>query len=401
VAAALVLSLLTVLLVRRAAGGRWVFLVFLAGYALKAAAVFHPSYFYNDVRTFERYVLALRDGEGGVRERGVRAQVETGVAYPRIVGGRPYAFPYSPLFFLVFTRLPEERIVEAEKHLALAAAAAEVVAVFALSRLVCGSRAAVAATAVAAALPPLYNRLLLAMWATIAGHLLDLLAILATALLAARPASLRRWLTQAGATLAAVLSYISSLFSLTLFGAFAAALHPPLGWRVALGWAVSMAVALGWLYSRFVSVMIREILPAMLAGGTPAATGLGPAVLAALARVPIFYGWGYPALAVAGFVVVQRRASPALFRVVAAYALALLALIALRALSGGLFKDLKEIEFAAPLVALTTGTSLEELARRGRRGVAGAALIACGLIAFSASRYVSYLRAYASLVGVP
>jgi hypothetical protein len=103
---------------------------------------------------------------------------------------------------------------------------------------------------------------------------------------------------------------------------------------------------------------------------------------------------------VAGFVLLRRRAEPAAFRIVSAYGLSVLTLVALRAFGGGLFRDLKEIEFAAPLVALCAGAALAELAGRGRAGGVSAALILTGLAAFSASRYVEYLRAYASLFGL-
>jgi hypothetical protein len=106
-------------------------------------------------------------------------------------------------------------------------------------------------------------------------------------------------------------------------------------------------------------------------------------------------------LALAGFVLLRRRVPPPLFRVLSAYALTFAALVALRAVGAGLFRDLKEIEFAAPLVALGAGASLEELAGRGSAGRWAAALVVLGLGAFCAARYVEYVRAYASLVGLP
>ncbi|HVR72609.1 MAG TPA: hypothetical protein VMT87_17370 [Vicinamibacteria bacterium] len=388
-------------LARRREHGRFLVLIFLAGYLLKGAALFHPSYFYNDVRNNLRYVLALRDGEGRLSERNHAAQVRVGVAYPRVVAGRRYAFPYAPVFFLPFGFLPEERIVEAMKQVALWCASVEAVAVFALARVLGASGAGAALVSVL--LPPLYSRLLLAMWSTVAGHLLDTVVVLATALLAARPDRLRPWLLQAGGTLAAFLTYISSLFNLTLFGGFAALLCRPLALRLLAGWAAAATFTVAWLYAGFVALFFREILPAAAAGARMAAEGggTGGGVIEALARIPIFYGWGYPALAVAGFLLLARRAPPAVFRVLAAYALAAATLLALRAFGGGLFRDLKEIEFAAPLVALSAGAALEELARRGRAGRWAAALVLAGLVATSAERYAEYVRAYASLAGRP
>jgi hypothetical protein len=400
---ALVLTASVAALARRWERGRWLVVLFLAGYLLKGAALFHPTYFYNDVRNNLRYVLALREGAGSLAERNHAAQVQVGVAYPRIVAGRKYAFPYAPVFFLPFTLLPEEHIVEAIKQVALACAAAEAVVVFAIARLVSGPAAGVGAALVCILLPPLYSRLLLAMWSTVAGHFLDTLVILATTLMAARPQDVRRWMTQAGGTLAAFLTYISSLFNLTLFTGFAALLCRPLAGRLLVSWTAALLVTIGWLYADFAALFVCEILPAALAGGGMAAEGDagGGGVLAALSRIPIFYGWGYPALAVAGFVLVRRRAPAALFRVLTAYTLTFAALVALRAFAGGLFRDLKEIEFVAPFVAVTAGTALEDVARYGATGRVAAALLAAGLAVFSVARYAEYWRTYVSLAGLP
>ena len=88
--------------VRRKAGARWVVLAFLAGYLLKGAGIFHPSYFYPDVRNHRRYVFALAEAEGSLLERGVQAQIRVKTAYPRTIAGRVYAMPYSPLYFVPF-----------------------------------------------------------------------------------------------------------------------------------------------------------------------------------------------------------------------------------------------------------------------------------------------------------
>jgi hypothetical protein len=395
---ALAATALVARLARRWERGRWLVLIFLCGYLAKGAALFHPSYFYNDVRNNLRYVLALRDGRGSLPERNHAAQVQVGVAYPRIVAGKKYAFPYAPVFFLPFGLLSEERIVEAIKQVALFCASAEAVVVFVLARLLAGPGAGVGAALVSVMLPPLYSRLLLAMWSTVAGHFLDTLVILATAAMAVRPTDVKRWLGQVGATLAAFLTYISSLINLSLFTGFAALLGRPLAWRLIASWTLAAAVTIGWLYADFVVLFVREILPtALTSGGMGAESGeIGGGAPAALARIPIFYGWGYPALAVAGFVLLRRRAPPPVSRVLVAYALTVGALVLMRAFGGGLFRDLKEIEFAAPLVALGVGTAVEEIADH-RRGRLGAVLIGLGLMLFSLSRYLEYVRAFASL----
>jgi hypothetical protein len=83
-----------------------------------------------------------------------------------------------------------------------------------------------------------------------------------------------------------------------------------------------------------------------------------------------------------------------------AYGLAFFLLVVLRGVSGGLFKDLKEILFVGPLMALGAGATLETLlARRGYRALA-AWLIILSFIAFGLERYRSYFLAHASLVGL-
>jgi len=379
-------------------GRRFVVLIVLAGYVIKGGGVFHPRYFYPDVRNFGRYVEALGEGEGTLAERGRAAQVRTNTAYPRFVGGRPYAFPYSPLFFLPFTALGHDRprVEEALKHAALAATTLEVVAVFVLARTVGGAGSGIAAALLAAFLPPLFNRLLFAMFATIAGHLLDVAAIAAAAR-AVRAPTARAWRTTFAFTLAALLTYVSSLFNLTAFFAALAALERR-GAKLLIGIAAAAAtVTVALLYIPFVLVFVREILPAALAGGGSAAAA-SPG--AALARVPLFYGLAYPMLTAAGIVLVARRASPAGRNAVLAYAAALAVLVTLRAFGAGLFKDLKEIEFAGPLVALGTGAVIEEIAGRGRAGKWAAAMVTVGLIAFGLSRFREYLTTHTPLVGL-
>jgi hypothetical protein len=389
---------------RRQTHGRVVVMIFLAGYLLKGAGLFHPRTFYPDMRLFGRYTRELAQAEGTLAQRSHQAQIRTNTAYPRYVAGKPYAFPYSPVFFLPFTLLPPDRalVEDALKHVALAAAALEVVAVFVFARLVLGAGVGVAAAGVACVLPPLFSRLLLAMWATLAGHLLDLTVVIAALLVLARPASTRRFLGLTAATLAALLTYISSLFNVGGFLGFLGLLEGRRGWRfLALG-AGGALIVIVCLYLPFALLFFDEILPAVLAGGAgPPRAGAEGGIAAALARIPIFFGYAYPLLTAAGLALVHRQAPREARRVVLAYGLTFALLVALRAFGGGLFKDLKEVEFVGPLVALGTGAVLCELARRGAPGRWAAALVGAGLLAFGLGRYASYLAPRVSLIGLP
>jgi hypothetical protein len=398
---ALGVTAVAALIGRRQAAGSWLAPVTLAGYLAKGVLVFHPAFFYPDVQNHGRYVRALSEAEGGVVERGIAAQIKVATAYPRFVAGKAYVFPYSPLFFVPFAALgPEPGPVEdAMRHVGLLAAGAEPLAVYGLGLLLLGPAGALASAAVSAALPPLWSRLLFAMWPTLAGHLLDLVAITAALFWLHRPESGRRLLLLAAAVQAAFLTYIASLFNL---GAFLAALALLERRRAKPLLAVLLATALATillLYAGFTRAFVTEIVPALLtgAGRTAPSAAAGPppgGLLEALERVPLFYGWGYPALAAAGLLLLRRKGDAASRSVVAAWGLAFLTLVLLRGLLPGLFRDLKEITFIAPLVAIGVGASLEALARRGRAGAWAVALLAVGLLAFSTERALFYFRGY-------
>ncbi len=392
-----------------AVGGRtrraskWIALFFLISFLIKGTGIFHPSYFYPDVRNHRRYVYAFAQAEGTIPERGVAAQMQVRTAYPRRVAGRDYAFPYSPLFFIPFTWLATDPhlVEDALKYAALAAAAAEVVAVYVLAALTLGRAPAVAASLLAVFLPPMYSRLFLAMWPTIVGHLLDVFAICAAAGLAAHPSSLRRLAGFGAATFASFLTYISSLFNLTSFIGFFALLQRKLTWRVlAIGAGAGLATVL-LLYSSFTATLLNEILPNLssVSSGdaeTPPLVG----TLMAFDRLRHFYGLGVLALAGAGIVLARRSCLPGGFRTLLAYGLSFLFLVALRGLAGGLFKDLKEIVYVGPWIAVTAGASVASLANRGRSERIGAALIVCGLVIYWSGKYGEYFAAYASLAGL-
>jgi hypothetical protein len=323
-------------------------------------------------------------------------------AYPRWVAGKVYAFPYSPIFFIPFTWLPSDLhlMEDALKLVTLAFGAVEVLAVYWLAATLLGPGAGVLSALLAAFLPPMYSRLILAMYPTIAAHLLDTLAIGAAAALALRPDSLRGLAGFAGATFGSFLTYISSLFNLSAFAGFFSLLERRLAWRViaATGGAAILTVAL--LYSAFTLTFFREILPDILAAEGGANTGTEPAgIINAFQRIIIFYGYGYPTLVLAGLLLLRRQQKSHAFRCLAAYGLSFLLLLMLRATSG-LFKDLKEILYLGPLIAIASAASLAEIGRRGRWGAIAAAIITLGLIIFWWGEYRELLQTHILLAGL-
>jgi len=369
---ALLAATLVGLLLRARPAGRLVTLAFLLSYLLKGALVFHPSYFYNDVRNNRRFVEAIRDDPGGLIERARAAQPRIGVAYPRIIGGQKYTFPYSPVFFAPFALLRDTTSVEEGlKQAVVAAAAAETVLVFLLSARVFGAGTGALAALLAAFLPIQASRLLLALWSTVGGHVFDVLALLWACDWALRPESRRALTLTAGAVTASYLTYVASLFNMALFTGWLGLLVGRLRWRA---WALGVGGALLTvvvLYFGFTRQFVTEILPAYLRAGSAGGSPPPPrslAFLEALGRIPLFFGWLYPWLAAFGFWLAKRRADAGVYRVLGAYGLVFVVLVLLRGLGGGLFKDMKEIEFVAPLVALLAGAALEELARSVRWG---------------------------------
>lgn len=404
---ALLASALVALLLRRQEQGRCVALLFLLSYLLKGAALFHPSYFYNDVRNNRRYVEALRDDAGGLEERSRAAQVRLGVAYPRVVGGRKYAFPYSPVFFLPFGLLPRETtaIEEGLKQVTVACSAAEVPIVFLLALRVFGAGAGLLPALLAVFLPIQYSRLLLAMWSTVGAHVFDGLALLAALDWAVRPTSRRGFGLTVGAVLVSYLTYVASLFHMSLFTGLAGLLERPLRWRLwALG-SLGALLTVALLYRQFTLLFLTEILPAFLGSGATAGSGPPVGRLEALGdalhRIPLFYGWLYPPLVLAGLWVARRRAPGPVFRVLAGFGLVFVVLSLLRGLGGGLFKDLKEIEFASAFVALTAGGALEALGQRGPRERGLAFLLAAALVAFGTALSWDYVVTWTRLAELP
>ena len=405
---ALLLTAGLALVVRKRGGlARWVVIPFLAGYVVKGAFLFHPSIYYPDVLQHYRYAAYFAAAEGSIAERGREAQ-ERARSATRQIAGRNYVMPYSPLYYVPFTWLgPQRRVIEdAMRQASLAAAAAEVAIVFAMAALVFGAGAGVWAATLAAFLPPLESRLLYAQWPSVFGHLLDMLAVLATLAYALRP-SRRRLAIVGGAMLAAVMTYVSSPFTLIAFSLALTALAPRKYWRILAVAMAASALTAALLYRPFVGELVTEIIPAWrhapaatAASASPPSTSTddpdapgtsaGSGLAASLSRVPLFFGFVYPLLALVGVVLARRTAPTEGARVVYAYGLAVVGLFVFKGITLGLFRDIKEVEFAGPFVAITAGATLAALAAWHRIGRVGAIAAAAALIAFGLARFVEY-----------
>jgi hypothetical protein len=395
-----VLSTAAGLYLRRKPKGALVLPLFVAGYLLRGYGLFHPETFYGDVANARDYVEAFRETSGSLAERGVETQTKTNVGYPRTVAGKDYAFPYSPLYFLPFglARTPGG-IEDAVRHAGLAASALETLPIFWLASTVFSPSASVLASLLWSVSPPVFSRLLLALHATLVGSLLDTLAISSVLALSYDLRSRRRLGAVFGTTLASLLAYTSSLFSMGAFFLCESLLERRLALKLLGVVAIAGTLTVTWLYWPFLIAFFGEILPALASGlPGPAVDAASAPVRTALSRIPLFYGFLYPPLALAGLYIARRSIDARAFRILAAWGLAFLLMVSLRAFGGGVFKDIKEIEFAAPLVAILTGASLAALGRRGRKGMLAAAAITAGLVLFGLARYRSYLELYSSPV---
>ena len=394
---AIFLSALAGGFLRRFPGGRWAIPIFVLGYLLRAGGLFHPETFYPDVANAREYVEAFRETEGSLAERGVETQTRTNVGYPRTVAGKNYAFPYSPLYFLPFGVFTTPGTIEdAVRHVGLTAASFAMLPIFWIALTIFGARTAVLATLLWSFIPPVFSRLLLALHATVVGNFLDLLVVASLLALSLHPKSRRHLALVVAATLASLLVYTSSLFSITALFLFVSILDRRLAPQLLPILVFSGLVTVGWLYWPFLFSFFAEIVPALLGGGGSTSPVAGASVTHVLSRIPLFYGYLYPLLAGFGLFLARQRADPRAFRLLAAYGLAFALMLGMRAFGAGLFKDLKEIVFVAPLVAILAGAGLDALSNRGTWGKFATAVLVVGLAVFGVGRYRGYLETYQS-----
>ena len=326
--------------------------------------------------------------------------LRSGVGYARRIAGEDYALPYSPLFYVPFTWLPQDSalLTRAMKFAGLAAAAAEVVLVFWLSRLLLGPRVSAIPALIGAFLYPSYSRLIYAAWPATVGHALDVFAL---AMLARVPVTARRGrlIAWAFATAGALLTYITSLFNMIALATSYLLVRGKAALRVTgLAWMLAYVTVL-LLYWPFTWAFVSEILPAVIASGVGNGTRDPGEIVSALAPFHAF-GYVYPLLSACGLYLIARNTTRPASTAIWAYALAFVFLSMLQAIAPELFADLRSTHFIGPLVALSAGVTLHRLSARGRRSSILAHVVLFALGGAAVARLWSRAQPWMALAGL-
>lgn len=373
--------------------------VLLAGFVLKGALVFHPGLHAPDALLHARFVAAFRAAHGDLAQRGRAAQMAAFAGSPRTLAGRARAMPYSAAFYLPFAPLPEARVTGAMKYAVVLASVLQTALVFALALSLTGrSGVALAAAALHTLSPPPFHRLLSAMWPATAGHLADLAALAALLFWLRDPASRRRSAWLGAALFASFLTYVSGVVLAGTLVVAAAVVARERAVRLLTLAAAAGLAAVALAYRPFTIELVTEVVPALWRDGTRVVADDGVSPWTALARVPLFYGWVYPLVAAAGLWLTARGPRTPERRWYAVYALAFALVLALRAASGVLLRDLKDALFAAPLFALLAAVALARLADEGRCGRWAAVGVGAGLGLHGLAMCWTYLTPRLALV---
>lgn len=375
---------------------RWALLAFYLGTTVRLLALFHPEFYYPDVRTHSKFVsLIWTEGLRGFFSNHIENQHRHLLGL-QLVGDRWLAFPYPPLLYLSVYPLSRLQLPVDDwmKILPTALAGIEALIVFAVAcRLGASGRAAAAAAWIHATAPLLAFRLTVASYAALFGHFWDMLVAM---YLLIWFKNMDRPLAGPGLALlvaASLLSYAGSALVLGLFiPAFAAAvaLRPrepgdfSRALRVAMWALVGALLAVGAFYIQY----LPELAPDWLgdARRVPTSEPLihlqltpGSALAMAWHRLLLFYGPLYGPLALAALLSTRRQLPHRLsFPLAFAACFSFLGLNFLRSGLGetNIFQFSKDDLVLLPLAAIVLGGLADRLAEKGRLGkVAASALL--------------------------
>ena len=396
---------------------RWAVLIVYLGFAVRLFALFHPDFYYPDVRTHSKFVsLIWTEGLDGFFLDFIRSQ-HTHLLGLQYVGDRWLAFPYPPLLYLTIyplsvLQLPVEDWM---KIVPTALVGGEALIVFALARrLGMSGRAATFAVALHATARVVGFRLAVASYAALFGHFWDTIAIFYLALFFDRLDRPRYAIGFSALIAVALLSYAGSALVLGMFvPAFCLAFafvakdrRPPAVRLLAIaGWALLGAlVAVRAFYLQYIPELLIRPEHAGASNSDPSQlVSLSFTPLNALAmsahRMNLFYGVVFTLLTLGTLIWLWRRSGDALARPLALAAIATyLGLNFLRAGLGAthIFQFSKDDLVVLPLVVLALGILLEHGWRTRTGRVLGTILMigwmGWGVVAFSGDIRSRFIR---------
>jgi hypothetical protein len=384
---------------RKPASFDWRALLVPAAFAVLATgALSYPRFHYPDVDTHARFLKAIKS-EPRLAIDPTPFQQKTR-AWTRFIANHRVGFPYSSVFHvLAWPWAWAFGDVGAVKTTVVLAVALSILLVHALAlKLGAGRRQAILAQCVFALLPVTASRMSLALYPSLLGQTLDIVALLLLI------AGLERVVSWRGAALAGLAlavcqtAYTGSLVNVGVIVVCLAPLEIAAGarlrmMRLAAAYLVFTALIVVIQYHYFLPTFWHDILPNIGDAAASPDPGVAPrqggALAFAIVRLAIFYGALAPMLALIGLLEL-RRAQRSARHVTAAVLVAGGLLAWLRFALPAVFQDAKEVELlAAPssaLIALGIGRLWRGRIASRILALAGAA----GLFTWAAWRAVSY-----------
>lgn len=389
---------------------RWALLAFYLGTTLRLVGLFHPDFYYPDVRTHSKFVSVIwTEGLGGFFTRHIENQHRYLLGL-QLVDQTWLAFPYPPLLYLGIYPLSllQLPVDDWMKLVPTVLVGVEALMVYAIGfHLGLGARASAIAASLHATARLVAFRLAVASFPALFGHFWDVVIGLYLVLFFSRMKRIRYGLGLGALVALSLLSYAGSVLVLGIFVptfAAAVALWRPAQRAEALRAALWSLGGAGLALVVFYLQYIPELLPqglgrAASAGGahlidvrlTPMA-----ALRMALHRLLLFYGPLFGPLVVLGFPWAGRKIDHSLGRPLAvASCVTFLGLNFLRSGLGEthVFQFSKDALVLLPLAALVLGNLVDVACGKGRWACRLAALLAAVWVGWGVMTLARNVRA--------
>lgn len=403
---------------------RWALLIVFAGMAIRLIGLFHPDFYYPDVRTHSKFVsLIWTEGLESFLSNHIANQHRHLLGL-QLVGDSWRAFPYPPLLYLTIYPLSllQLPVDDWMKFIPTLLLAFEALVLFAMAfRLGASPHGALAAVALHATARVVAFRLAVASYAALFGHFWDMLVGLYLVLFFDRMERLPYALGFAILVSVSLLSYAGSALVLGMFvPLFAVAtwkyrdrLLPKRALAVA-GWALAAAAfAFIAFYAQYLPELFEDSGTSTMGDMVELRFTPLDALEMAAYRFRLFYGWlqlqarfahlgwVFPAAIVGAVLMVRSRKlveSPLAFPLTVASVGTFVGLNFLRAGLGAthIFQFTKDDLVVLPLACIALGVSLAAIAKSSSGKVAAVSVMAVwivwGLVAFSGDIRSRFIR---------